>query len=218
MILISSMGGCASTSLLGWFSKRTECNCPLNSEGIRKRGPGANPRGLKHRPTPPASDDKYLLRENSFNRSDIRVGPIDRALFVYDSPYVMIPSLFRRRIAKGHAIAITGNRPAHNNTLENFLELGDDSFGFYRQFESWTKYDEKRNYRRLIVHFSALWEYTDYILEFLVMDEKYLKEFPRKRPRVDRFAELDEQSQLKLIFIYKELDDKMKKFPKVAVI
>ena len=218
MVLISSMGGCASTSLIHWFSKRISCNCFVNSEGLVKVGPGANPKGLKHRQTPPTNEDKYLLRSNSFNRPEINEGPIDRALFLYDTPYAMVPSLFRRKIAGGHARAITGKRPHHNNTLEGFLEKGTDSFGFYPQFDAWTDYDEKRDYRRLIVHYSAIWEYSDYILEFLGVDEKHLVAFPPHRPRQNRFNSLDEEFKNKLIFIYGKLDEKMREFPKVMVI
>jgi hypothetical protein len=218
MILISSMGGCASTSLIGWFSKRTQCNCFLNSEGLRRRGPGANSNGLKHRKIPPRLNDKYLLRKNSFNRSEINNGPIEKALFLYDTPYVMVPSLFGRRIASGHSKAITGKRPPHNNTLEDFLDRGEDSFEFYEQFDAWTNYGVKRRYRRLVVKFDAIWDYTDYILEFLDIDKKHLKEFPKKRNRKNRHEKLDDISWNKLSDIYKELDDRMKQFPKVAVI
>jgi hypothetical protein len=218
MILISSMGGCASTSLLGWFSKKVECNCPLNSEGYRKRGPGANPKGLKHRQVPPRNDDKYLLRENSFDREEINEGPITRALFLYDSPYAMVPSLFRRKIAGGHAKAITGKKPSPNNTIENFLNKQEDAFGFYKQFDSWSNYEIDRDYERLLVHFSAVWDYSEYIFEFLGVDKAHLKAFPRKRNRKNRYGELDADSKEKMMFIYKELDDRMKKFPKVVVI
>ena len=218
MVLISSMGGCASTSLIHWFSQRTKCNCYLNSEGLSSRGPGANPKGLKHRQVPPTNDDKYLLRRNSFNRLEINEGPIDRVLFLYDSPYAMVPSLFRRRIAAGHATAITGQRPKHNNTLEDFLEKGEDSFGFYTQFDAWTSYEVKRDYQRLIVNFSAIWDYTDYILEFLGVDKVHLPRFPKKRQRTDRFAELDDKSKARMIFIYGKLDEKMKNLANVMVI
>lgn len=218
MILISSMGGCASTSLISWFSTRIECNCLVNSEGISRRGPGSNPKGLKHRITPPLQTDKYLLAENSFDRTDLNYGPIERALFLYDSPYAMVTSLFRRNIAGGHAMAITGKRPSHNNTLETFLNKQEDSFGFYRQFDNWSNPAEHRDYKRLLVSFSALWDNLEYIIGFLGLDKTHLAKFLKKRERKDRFSELSVDSRKKMMFIYKELDDRMKKFPNVVVI
>jgi hypothetical protein len=212
------MGGCASTSLIKWFSDRCECNCPINSEGLRGKGPGANPKGLKHRQIPPGDDDKYLLRENSFDRKEINEGPITRALFLYDSPYAMVPSLFRRRIAMGHIKAITGKRPNHNNNIADFLDKQEDSFGFYKQFDNWSSGEVKRDYKRLLVHFSAVWEYADYIFEFLGVDESSFSGFMKKRKRVDRFAKLEPSSQKKLMAIYGDLDEKMKNFPRVVVI
>lgn len=218
MILISSMGGCASTSLIGWVARRRECNCPLNSEGLRARGPGSNFRGLKHRQTPPTNDDKYLLRETSYGRDDISFGPIERALFLYDNPYSTILSLFSRRIAMGHAMAVTGEKPNHSNSLSGFLDKQEDSFGFYKQFDSWTNSDIMPGYQRMVVHFSAIWDNLEHILGFLGIDKNQMSAFPPKKPRPDRFNELDEATREKLIFIYGGLDDRMKKFPKVKVI
>jgi len=219
MILISSMGGCASTTLISWFSHRVACNCPLNSEGLGARGPGSNPKGLKHRQIPPMSDDKYLLKENSYDRTDISFGRIEKTLFLYDSPYSMVLSLFGRRIAMGHAMAVTGEKPNHGNLLGNFLDNGEDSFGFNKQFDAWTDCGVKRDYKRLIVNFSAIWNHTEYILEFLGVDvSSHIRAFPPKRSREDRFNQLDEESRQRLIFIYGELDDKMKNFPEITLI
>ena len=218
MILISSTGGSASTSLMGWFSRRCDCNCPVNSEGIRRKGPGSNPKGLKHRCEPPHESDPYLLRKNSFDRTNVSEGPITRALFVYDTPFAVIPSLFRRRIANGHLRAMTGNKPPHENTIDSFLNYGQDTFHLYKQFENWTNYNETRTYKRMLVNFSHLWEYIDYILEFLEIDESHLKNFPKKRKRVNRFNELDINQQQKLSKIYGTLDQKMQDYPKLVVI
>ena len=79
--IISSMGGTGSTSFIHWFSRRISVNCFLNSEGLPSRGPGANPKGLKHRITPPRQNDKHLPGPNA----------IKRALFITDTPYNIIP-------------------------------------------------------------------------------------------------------------------------------
>ena len=153
MILITSMGGCASTSVIGWSSRRIKCNCPLNSEGLVKAGAGSNPRGLKHRSSPPNQSDEYLRKENSFNRDDINSGPISRAVFLYDNPHSMILSLFRRSIAMGHAMAVTGKKPPHSNDLQTFLDVGEDTFGFMEQFNNWTNKNLSCGYPRLLVKF-----------------------------------------------------------------
>ena len=218
MILITSMGGCASTSFIGWSSKRTKCNCPLNSEGIPIAGPGANPKGLKHRSVPPKQNDPYLKRENSFDRLDISEGPIKRSIFLYDSPYNMVLSLFRRNIAMGHAMAVTEKRPTHNNILDNFLDQGQDSFEFYQQFESWTNKNNGCEYPRLLVKFESLWDNLDYLFGYMGVPASEIKHFIRKHTRVNRMSELSDEQKHKLYAIYSDLDAKMNNMSGVELI
>lgn len=217
MILISSMGGCASTSLIGWFSHRIECNCSINSEGISRKGPGSNFKGLKHRIKPPDADDKYLLKVNSFNRTDIKYGPIERAILLYDNPCNIIPSLFNRQIASGHAMAITGKRPPHANNLDEFINAGVDSFGFQDQFRNWSNLHDKKPYKRMLVDFSQLWDYLDIVLDFLGAKDD-LSKFPRKLKRKSSFDNLRPEQQTGLLNIYNKLADDMNKCPPVIVI
>jgi hypothetical protein len=218
MILITSMGGCASTSVIGWASKRIKCNCPLNSEGISRAGPGSNPRGLKHRISPPLQSDPQLSRVNSFDRGDINEGPIKRAVFLYDSPYSMILSLFRRNIAMGHAMAVTGNKPSHLNNLESFLERGEDTFGFYNQFKNWSDKDVNCDYERVLVKFDSLWENLDYLLGYMSIPKSEGRFFLKKQQRVNRMENLTQLQKTKLISIYGELDDQMKKMEGIVVL
>jgi len=217
MILISSMGGCASTSLISWFSRRIECNCLINSEGLSSRGAGSNPKGLKHRIKPPDITDKYLLKENSFNRTDINYGPVERALFLYDNPCNIVPSLFNRRIASGHAMAITGKRPPHANDINSFISDGVDSFGFYDQFRNWSNLSDKKPYKRMLVSFSQLWNYLDVVLEFVGAEDE-LSSFPPKIKRKSSFDMLKPAQQNTLLNIYNKLGDDMNKLPAIIVI
>ena len=216
MILITSMGGCASTSFIGWASRKVNCNCPVNSEGIRAKGPGSNPKGLKHRISPPLQSDPYLFKQNSFNRTDITEGPIERAIFIYDTPYSMVLSLFRRRIAMGHAIAVTGNRPAHGNDLDRFLNQGQDTFGFYQQFENWTS--TNCQYPRLLVNFNSMWENLDYILGYMQIDINPKNRLLRKNDRVNRMESLTNENKQKLISIYEPLNKKMNSYNGIHLI
>jgi hypothetical protein len=218
MNLISSMGGCASTSLISWFSKRLTCNCVLNSEGIGRAGPGSNPRGFKHRITPPKNDDKYLLKQNSFFRDDLNYEKIESALFLYDDPKNVVPSLFNRKIAMGHAMAITGKKPDHSNKLDNFIEQNEDSFGFYTQYENWTSPNVKRDYKRMIVKFSKLWENLDLVFKFLEIDEKHLSAFPPKRERNSSFDKLSKDQQAGIKKIYGELSNIMQNQGDIIII
>ena len=209
MILITSMGGCASTSFIGWTSKKVKCNCPLNSEGIHKAGPGSNPRGLKHRKSPPEQTDEYLLRKNSFNRTDVSAGPITRAVFLYDSPYSMVLSLFRRSIAMGHAMAVTGTKPQHGNNLNTFLDQGKDTFDFHEQFQNWSNVNLDVEYPRLLVNFNSLWDNLDYILGYMGIDNKYKNNFLRKHDRKNRMDDLSEHDKQRLRNIYGVLEKSM---------
>ena len=218
MILITSMGGCASTSFIGWSSKKIKCNCPLNSEGIAKAGPGSNPRGLKHRIAPPRQSDEYLLRRNSYNRTDLTVGPITRAVFLYDTPYSMVLSLFRRKIAMGHAMAVTGKKPPHGNDLSRFLDAGHDTFGFFDQFENWSNPKFVVGYPRLLVNFDSLWDNLDYILGYMGIDNKYKNSFLRKNERVNRMGELTMDDKQKLRNIYAPLETSMNRLSGLELI
>lgn len=218
MILITSMGGCASTSFIGWASKRIKCNCPLNSEGISKAGPGANPKGLKHRSSPPLQSDLYLKKENSFNRDDITEGPIQRAVFLYDSPYSMVLSLFRRSIASGHSMAVTGKRLKYGNDLDKFLDDGQDAFEFNNQFRNWTDKTNNCEYPRLLVNFNSLWDNLDYILGYMGIPKHQANSFLRKNDRVNRMNDLTDEQKQKIINIYSNLEANMNKINGIELI
>jgi len=218
MILITSMGGCASTSFIAWSKNRVKCNCPLNSEGLRRGGPGSNPKGLKHRKAPPLQNDPYLFRKNSFDRTDLNEGPISRAVFLYDNPYNMTLSLFRRNIAGGHAMAVTGKRPSHANQLSTFLELKEDSFHFHDQFKSWSQKTVDVDYPILMVNFNSMWENIDHILGFMGIDMSHKKAFLRKNERQDRFATLDQNERDILVDMYGGLNATMNQFSGVQIV
>lgn len=206
--VISSMGGTGSTSFIHWFGKRIDTNCHMNSEGLPKRGPGSNPKGLKHRKNPPRQNDPYLPSPNSIKRS----------VFITDTPYNIIPSLFRRRIASGHAKAITGSRPNHNNDLEAFLTEGIDSFCFSEQFESWINHKNERGYKRLIIRFPYIWTYLEEILNFLEIPKSELEKFPAEKQRKSSFEGLPEESKDKFKNIYSDLDEKINNTPNLIII
>lgn len=189
------MGGCGSTNFISWFSRRIDCNCPYNSEGLPKPGPGANPLGLKHRMSPPTPDDPVLQEGKR----------IEKALFLFDSPYDIIPSLFRRKIAVGHAIAITGTRPDHDNDLDKFLDAGVDSFGLMEQFSNWASL-QNAPYPRLLVRSSDIWSQLPFLFNFLDIDANYMPSFPGRKERQSSFCAMSKSRQLKLIEIYQQLN------------
>lgn len=217
MIIITSMGGCASTSNLFWFKSRITCNCPINSEGLSRSGPGANAKGLKHRVEPPNVDDKYLKPENNYNRSDLNYGDISKALFVYDSPLNIVPSLFNRKIASGHAMAITGKRPNHANSLDKFVEEKTDSFSLEVQYDNWSDTNVKRPYPRMLVNFSYWWDHLSEILDFLEIPDQEEK-FPKKRNRNTSFDTLTNEQKSGLLNIYSSLDNKIKNSKSLRII
>ena len=206
--VISSMGGTGSTSFIHWFGKRIDVNCYMNSEGLPKRGPGANPKGLKHRKAPPRQNDPYLPNLNAIKNS----------LFITDTPYNIIPSLFRRRIASGHAKAISGVRPSHENNLESFLSCGEDSFCFAEQFENWTDHNNERGYKRLIIRFPYIWNYLSEIFDFLEIPRSEMDKFPTKKQRKSSFESLPEEDKEKFTSIYSSLDEKINNTPNLIVI
>lgn len=202
------MGGCGSTELIAWVAQHIECNCPMNSEGLPKPGPGSNWKGLKHRMRPPAVDDQYLPHGKS----------IDRGLFLFDSPYRIIPSLFRRKIAVGHAIAITGARPRHENDLDRFLEDGVDSFGFLEQFSSWCGMSDRPGYPCMLLKASSIWSHTSELLAFLGVPTRAAVSFPAERQRQSSFAQLSDFQKEKMRSIYAALNERVTSTHDIQVI
>ena len=208
LTLISSMGATASTNFIGWCARRLETNCQYNSEGLPAPGPGANPKGLKHRISPPSSDDPYVPRG----------AIIKRAVFIFDSPYNIIPSLFNRRIAHGHAIAITGKNPGHNNDIGRFADQNNDSFGFHEQFFNWTV--ASTSYSRLIVRFDAIWDFVPEILEFLEigMDQKAYFLPDRRVQRKSSLRDISCGQRRAIKSIYADLHTRIMEYPDLNLI
>jgi hypothetical protein len=206
------MGGTGSTSFIHWFSKRIPVNCHINSEGLPKKGQGANPKGLKHRITPPRQNDTYL--PNLGQASE----PIKRAVFITDTPYNIIPSLFRRKIAAGHAKAISGHRPEHDNNMSSFLSHGIDSFCFSDQFRNWVDHKNERSYKRLIIRFPHLWNYLEQIFDFLEISRLELSKFPPLKQRSSSFDALTEEEKDKFKSIYSTLDEEINNTPNLIII
>ena len=204
------MGGTGSTSFIHWFSKRLDTNCYLNSEGLARRGPGSNAKGLKHRITPPEELDPHLPEGKK----------IKNIVFIIDSPYSIIPSLFRRNIAGGHAVAITGARPPHKNDLNTFLSMGEDSFGFYQQFANWTDKEVKRPYKRLLIKFPYLWDHLAEIFDFMGIPQTELAKFPpnKIKQRRSSFSDLASWQQEMFKQIYTPLDEEIRSLPPLVII
>lgn len=216
MLLISSMGGCASTMIVNWFSKRTECNCPRNSEGLVEPGAGGNQLGLKHRIIPPLENDVPMHRDRVGESSGSE--KITRAIFIFEDPRVISLSLFERKIASGHALAITGTRPNHNNQLDRFLQEGIDSFRFSEQFANWSNAEIQRPYFRMLVRGSQFWDLLPVILSFAGLPENYQAEFPPKRARANRYDELDTKDKDRLDEIYRNLSSSIEGYPDCVII
>lgn len=217
MLVIASMGACASTMILDWFSKRTNCNCSRNSEGLIAPGPGGNHQGLKHRIAPPRGGD--IPRHASLTEESVHAHRrITRAIFLFDDPRAIVLSLFDRGIAAGHAQAITGKMPEHQNELDRFLAAGTDSFQFSAQFENWANPEIQRPYFRMLVRGSEFWNYLPVILPFTGLPEEMCAEFPGRRERADRFGSLDENDRNRLNEIYSPLVSRIESFPNCVVV
>lgn len=195
MVLITSMGGCGSTNIIFWFSHHIKCNCSMNSEGLPQPGYGSNPQGLKHRISPPLENDEHLPSR------------IEKAVFLYDSPFHILPSLFQRGIAWGHAMSITGKYPKGLEDLDEFIAEGTDSFGFSRQFASWTSQEVRRSYPRMLIRAPEIWSYLPELLTFLEIPKSRWNTFPRKRQRSSSFDALPDHQRSGLRNIYGDLHE-----------
>ena len=114
-------------------------------------------------------------------------------------------------------MAITGKRPPHLNSLDAFVNQGDDTFGFYEQFTNWSDARNQRTYKRMIVNASFMWDHLDEILGFLGIPHTKTQ-FPQKRPRQTSFESLNIQQRSGLTHIYSKLVDDMNRHQQLLVI
>jgi hypothetical protein len=180
----------------------------MNSEGIPHPGPGSNCKGLKHRIRPPLPEDSYIP-EGKKN---------DRSVFLFDSPYQIIPSLFRRKIAVGHAVAITGKRPNYDNDLDMFLSAGIDSFGFAEQFDNWCDARREPGYHRMLVRASLIWSHLPELLDYLGIPADAKPTFPAMKNRNSSFEQLSAAQQIRMEEIYGDLNRRILSYKTISVI
>jgi hypothetical protein len=196
-VLVVSMGGVASTRLMGQLAK---CNISVNDQYDRD--------GLKHASKPPLSTR------------------IARALFVTGDPIHALESLFAREYQSTQAWKLSQGKCVipQKTTLQQYLEQGVDALQFKSQLELWMSSNRSLAYDVMFVRYPDFFAFTATICAFLrlplsCLDEiRWLPTEERRNSsaRKSRTA-LSHDTLLLFQAMYGDLSDFISRLPAVFV-
>ncbi|WP_016953301.1 hypothetical protein [Anabaena sp. PCC 7108] len=183
---VSSFGGVGTSFFMNFFEKYIRLNCSHNVDSI------------KHTDTPP------LTHKLKF-----------KAIYIYGDPIEAVVSIFMRKYHGLHSQYMLCNYPKiqpilKNETLESYLDLGEDKFKMEAHFHKW--FDTSRHYPILFLKYEKIWDFLPEIFDFLEIEQKHIKDFPPRRKRNSSLNQLSENTIDRLNNMYgkfaKELETK----------
>ena len=185
--LISSFGGCCTSMLIKF----------LNPWYLTKTNHMWYHLELKHCPTPPTH-----LR-HAF-----------KAVYLFGDPRNALVSIYRRKLQNVHYFNIFQKQSADlPQTLDLFLERGEDIFGFESHFLSWTNSSAtQRSFPILFVNSDYLWDNLSYLFDYLEVPRKSRNSFPCRRPRESSWEGLSATQREQINSIFGNVTDTIKNF------
>jgi len=175
--LVSSFGGCCTSMLIKF----------LNPWYLTKTNHMWYHLELKHSPSPPI----HLMHDF-------------KAVYLFGDPRNALISIYRRNLQNIHYYNIFQKQGAGlPQTLDHFLERGEDIFEFESHFLSWTSSSAtQRTFPILFVNADFLWDHLDHLFDYLEVSRKSRKEFPCRRSRESSWEDLPakQKEQINLIF------------------
>jgi hypothetical protein len=189
--IVVSYGGAGTTMLLEFLAPHMRVNSHNSFVD-----------GIKHINSP----DHPVLRHKK----------IKRAIYLVTDPREATLSLFRRNyalrmMAKLHAQHgnaddyrrfIDNYRP-DVESLDDFLQLGEDLFGFKKHWRQW--HENAAPFPVLFIRYDALHDSLEEILQFLGLPGNLKNSFPAKKPRTTCLSELIFEDRQRLDRIYGNL-------------
>jgi hypothetical protein len=186
-VVVGSWGGVGTTMLSEYIGQYLRCNSSVDSDG------------LKHAPRPPVSNKPIKI------------------VYVYGNPIKSLMSLFRRnhhhiQVRKLHRGMVSQpHKINEKTTLEEYASNGVDYFKFEEHFDRWIR--PEHPHPILFVRFSKVWENLDILLNFLNIDKKEKRKFPKRKSRKSDPSDLSRGTKNNLEEMYESLLCRLEHFP-----
>lgn len=166
-VVVGSYGGVGTTFFLDFVSQFKKTNHPQDEDKI------------KHLGMPPVSFNKDI-----------------RCVYIYGDPIEAATSLFGRGMHNYQSKKLQRDQNAVNQaipldlSLEDYAKAGIDKFQFRRHFYNW--YKDYLIHPTLFIRYEKIWDHKEEIFEFLNLPMSELDNFPEKKQRRSKIADLPE--------------------------
>ena len=185
-VVVGSYGGVGTTFFLDFVAQFKKTNHPQDEDKI------------KHLGMPPVSFNKDI-----------------KCIYIYGDPMEAATSLFGRGMHHYQSKKLQRDQEAVNEaipldlTLEDYAKAGVDQFQFRRHFFNW--YQDYLVHPTLFIRYEEIWDHKEEIFKFLDLPMSELDNFPEKKERRSKLADLPEPVLSGLDTMYgafvKELDE-----------
>ena len=185
-VVVGSYGGVGTTFFLDFVSQFKKTNHPQDEDKI------------KHLGMPPISFNKDV-----------------RFVYIYGNPVEAVPSLFGRGMANFQSKKLQRDQEFINEpislgtTLEEYALARVDKFLFRRHFYNW--YRDCLMHPTLFIRYEKIWDHKEELFKFLDLPMSEIDNFPEKKQRRSKLADLPKPVLEGLIDMYgsfaNELDE-----------
>ena len=183
-VVVGSYGGVGTTFFLDFISKFKKTNHPQDDDKI------------KHLTVPPVSFNKNV-----------------RFVYIYGNPVEAVPSLFGRGMANFQSKKLQRDQEIINEpisldtTLEEYALARVDKFLFRRHFYNW--YRDCLMHPTLFIRYEKIWDHKEEIFKFLDLPMSEIGNFPEKKQRRSRLADLPDPVHEGLVDMYGSFSDEL---------
>jgi hypothetical protein len=166
-VVVGSYGGVGTTFFLDFVSQFKKTNNPQDEDKI------------KHLGMPPVSFNKDI-----------------KCIYIYGDPMEAATSLFGRGMHNYQSKKLQRDQGTINKaipldlTLEDYAKAGIDQFQFRRHFFNW--YQDYLVHPTLFIRYEKIWNHKEEIFKFLDLPMSELDNFPEKKERRSKLADLPE--------------------------
>ena len=202
-VIVVSFGGAGTTMLLEFLAPYLKVNHKNSYVD-----------GLKHIYTP----EHPILKNNS----------VEKVIYLMSDPRDSVLSIFRRNYAEDmiaklqakHSSPEEYNRivSEHRSRVTNladFIEIGDDVFGFKEHWKQWS--EGRLDFPVLFINYEKIHDSIEQLLEFLELPTHLKNTLPVRRQRHSTFSELSAKDQAVLNYVYQDMANDIANRPSIFI-